>query len=131
MVAASGTPGTGGANWVSSLVPRVAPCVAEAAVAAGSLGGRVVMVLAYFDIFEHAERILGVNRQRAVERDEVGGNRAPVDAHEAHREARRDLARHARLEQADDALFLLARAQEQDLGIAVARERHLVGRNEG
>src|ERR1700674_1145349 len=104
MVAASGAPGTSGASWDSSLVPGVAPegapWVAEAAAAAGSLGGRGVMVPAYFDILEHAKRILGVDRKRAVKRDEVGGDRAPVDAHEAHREAGRDLARHARLEQA-------------------------------
>ena len=55
------------------------------------------------------------HRERAIERDQIGRDRLAVDAHEAHRKARRDFAGNARLEQADHALLLLAGADQQDL----------------
>ena len=49
-----------------------------------------------------------------------------VDAHEAHGQARALLTRQARLEQADHALALLARAQQNDFRLAVF-DRQFVG----
>jgi hypothetical protein len=94
-----------------------------------NVGVRILVVLADLDVIEHGQRVGRVDGQRAVQRDQVRGDRVAVDAHEAHRQPRALLARQARLEQADDALALLADAQQQDLGLAVGH-RHLVRRDQ-
>ena len=83
----------------------------------------------HVDVLEDAERVVREDRGRAVERDEVRRRAARVDAHEAHRQARARLAREPRLEEADDAALLLARAHEQDVRLPLA-DPELVRRDE-
>ena len=99
------------------------------ALAAAWRGSGVLMVLGHIDVLEHAERVVREDRGRAVERDEVRRGAALVDAHEAHRQARARLAREPRLEEADDAALLLARAHEQDVRLPLA-DAELVRRDE-
>src|SRR5690606_14239289 len=87
------------------------------------------MVLAHLDVLEHAQGIVRQDGQRAVKRNEVGGDRLVVDAHEAYRQALRQLAGQTGLEESDDALLGLARADQENVGLA-ALHLELVGGNE-
>jgi hypothetical protein len=62
------------------------------------IGVGIVVVLTDFDIIEHGHRIVRQDRLRAVQRDEVRGDRLPADAHEAHGKTGTLLTREARLE---------------------------------
>ena len=64
-----------------------------------------------------ADGVVGQHGRGAIERDEVRRDRALVDSHEADRKPRRLLAGKTRLVHPDDALLLLADAQEQDRGL--------------
>lgn len=87
------------------------------------------MELANLNVLEDRQRIRRLYDERAVEAHQVGGDRLPVDAHEADRQARALLAGKTRLVEADNALTLVADAQQQDLGLAVL-DPDLVGRDE-
>jgi hypothetical protein len=62
------------------------------------IGVRIVVVLTDFDIIEHCDRIVRQDRLRAVQRDQVRGDRLPADAHEAHGKSGTLLTREAGLE---------------------------------
>ena len=53
---------------------------------------------AHFDLFQDAYGIIGENRGRAVERDQIGRDGFAIDAHEPHRKPGRLFARQARVE---------------------------------
>ena len=73
--------------------------VINAPIANGLLGVfmLVVMIFTHLDIFDHSGGIFGENRQRAIERNQVGRNCLVVDAHEAHRQAHALFSRQSRL----------------------------------
>src|SRR5271165_1318438 len=72
-------------------------------------------IAADIHVIEDGERVLRQHSERAVERDEIGGDGLAVDAHEADGEARRDLSGHAGLKEPDDALLLFAGVDQQNL----------------
>src|SRR5258708_18376020 len=88
------------------------------------------MVVADLNVLEHAERVLGEYRRRAVQRDQIRGDRVAIDTHEAHRETGGLLARQTRLEQTDDALLLLSSTQQQDVRLPCLVDAQLIGGNQ-
>ena len=103
--------------------------------APGSLG---VMVVADLDVLEHSDRVLRQDRNRAVERNQVRGNRFDVDSHEANGEAGSLFTWKHRLKKPYDALFFFADAQQKDVRLAAtvlwlgfAVDVELFGREEG
>src|SRR5581483_9770268 len=96
-------PGTGGCGIAVGDTPGppgARPCAfasfsISAANPAKSNGSLVVMVLADVDALEAADGVVGQNRSRAVERDEVLRRSALVDAHVANGQRRRGFARDA------------------------------------
>ena len=56
------------------------------------------MILADIDILEHAQCIVGQDRERAIERDEIRGDGLIVDTHEADGKALCQFARQTGLE---------------------------------
>src|SRR5580698_4111838 len=110
---------TSGAEAGASAPNAKAPRSFGAVEVGGPTSG-VFMVAADFNVLEYSQRVIGQDRGGAIERNEIGGDRLAIDAHEADGQARRDFAGDARLEQPDNALFLLAGAQQQDAGLAAA-----------
>src|SRR5262245_54163373 len=104
-------------RWMSTVSADARSASDGACAGRTSASGRslVLMVLADLDVLEHAERVVGQHRRRAVERNQVRRGAALVDAHETHREARAGFAGDAGLEEADHAALLLAGAKEQDV----------------
>src|SRR5437870_1498285 len=98
-------------------MPPAGPFAAAASAsrfAAPPARSAVDMILAHLNVLEHTQRIVRQDGEGAIKRDEIGGDRLVVDAHEADRKALRELARETRLEEADDALLGFARADEQN-----------------
>ena len=87
------------------------------------------MVFVDLHVVEDGQCVFRMDSQRAIERNQIGGDGIAVDAHEAYRQAGALFAWQARLIQTDDALALVADAQEQDLGLAFL-DRHLVRRDQ-
>src|SRR5271165_2151454 len=79
----------------------------------------VLIVLAYVYVFEQGNGVVGEYCGRAVQRDQVGGERSLVDPHEADRQAGTLLTGQPGLKEADYTLLSFADAQQQDLGLAV------------
>ncbi len=77
---------------------------ADAPVELGSIGNApprgslVLMVVADIYVLQHGNRIVSEYGRRAVQRHQVRGRAAIVDAHPTHGQARAHLARNARLE---------------------------------
>src|SRR5471030_1300890 len=117
-MAASGKP-AGAAPWGTS--------GSEALLTGLLVGVRIVMVLGDLHVIQNRQCVRRVHCERAIQRNQVRGDRVVVDANEAHRESRPLLACHARLEQANHALPLVTHAQQQDLGLAIGN-RNLVRR---
>jgi len=62
------------------------------------VGMGIFGIAADLDIVENGKRVLRQHGERAIERDEIGGDGLAIDAHEADRKARRYFARNAGLE---------------------------------
>jgi hypothetical protein len=80
------TAGSGTANIVADLLSSASapePWSVSAARSADA-GSLVLMVLIHADVLENADSIFRENRQRAIERDQVGSDGLVVDAHETH-----------------------------------------------
>src|SRR5579859_4529997 len=90
----------------------------------GRLGG-LVAGAGDFHVLQHAEGVGDEDRAGVVGADQVGDDRFLVDAHEADVQARFVLVGDAGLVQADDALVVLAGAQDQDRGGVAAVDRDL------
>lgn len=52
----------------------------------------VLIILAYFDILEHSGRVVSQHRQRAVQRNQVRGDRFVIDAHKPDRKSQAQFA---------------------------------------
>src|ERR1700712_874448 len=115
-------------SWLASTASSAAP-IGKSLSASTDRYSLVLMELVHGDVVEHAERIVGENRQGRVQGDQIGRDRRLVDAGEPHRKAWRLLAYQPRLEQSDDSLAFLAGTHQDDLGLAILH-RHLVGRNQ-
>ena len=93
----------------------------------------IIVIIAYFHIFEHGNRIVGKCCQREVFGEQIRGNAELVESHEAGRQRRSYLSWNATLVQADYALILLAHTNQNDFrgtdtatGQVLAFHLHLV-----
>src|SRR6185437_11957606 len=89
------------------------------------------MVVSDLDVFEHSKCILGQYGGRAIERDQIGSDRIAIDAHKTYGKAWSLFTCQTWLEQAYHSLFLLAGAQQQDIGLSRGIDAKFVGGNEG
>src|ERR1017187_7352766 len=127
----------GCAGFCGSAAKNSLASLAMAAASSGAAGARrsaaprslVLMVMAHMHVFQHAECIVGEDRHRTVQRNQVRGNRLVVDSHETHRKAGRHFSHQPGLKEPDDALLLLTRAEEQDFGLILVH-RYLVAGNQ-
>src|ERR1700683_4021772 len=85
-----------------------------------------VMISSDFDVFQRSNRVVREYRNRAIERNQIGGDSLRVDPHEPDRQARRLFSGQSRLKQSDDALLLFAHAQQQNARFASVRFRFRV-----
>src|ERR1700761_3375562 len=92
------SPGFGRCPWWGRISPG-----GSASPRSGPPRSGVLMVVVDLHVLEHAERVVRQHRDRAVEREEVVGRPALVDAHQPNRQAGAHLAGKARLEEANDA----------------------------
>jgi hypothetical protein len=96
------------------------------------VGSLVLMVVSDFYVLQHCDRIVGQDRSRAIERDQIGGQTAVVDSCKAHGKTRALLSCQTRLEEADDTLLALSHTDEEDLRFRhLTGDMNLVGRNQG
>ena len=83
MTAASGID-TLGAYTLSAAALPAASCEGAAAAASRDPGSLVLMVAFDIHVFQHAHSVFREDRGRAIQGDQVRGNRFAVDAHKAH-----------------------------------------------
>ena len=74
----------------------------------------VVVIVSDFDVFEHAQGVIGQYGGGEVERQQVRGHAEAVQAHQPRGEARQDFSGNAGLMQAHHALIGFAHAQQQN-----------------
>src|SRR3984957_11475091 len=77
---------------VASSTPGAPTAVTPGRTPAALAASLVVMVVAYFDVLEDSERVLGQHCGREIQGHKIRRGRIVIDAHEAYRQSRHLLA---------------------------------------
>ena len=75
----------------------------------------IVVIIAYLNVLQHGDGIVGEGGQREVFCEQIRGHAKLIETHQTGTQRRGNLAGYATLVQTDDALVLFANTHEDNL----------------